>query len=231
MIARRDILFGSACLIAAGAAYSLKPRKRLVLLSSGTMADGLPASFGDWTGENADGLVQPKTEDELAAKLYNEMVGRLYHQASTGQTVMMLVAYGGTQSDVLQLHRPEVCYPAVGFNLLSSTAAVVPLPGGADLPVRRVVAAAQGRQENIVYWARIGEYLPDSGSEQRKVRFENALEGYVPDGVLARFSVVGSDAEAAFATLDRFIPELLSAVAVDKRRALIGTRFAKSMNV
>lgn len=231
MIARRDLFFGGACLIAAGAAYSLKPRKQLVLLSGGKMADGLPLTVGDWTAENFDGLVQPKTEDELAAKLYSEMVGRIYHQASTGAAVMMLVAYGGKQSDVLQLHRPEVCYPAVGFNLVSSTSAKLPLAGGGKLPVRRVVAAAQGRQENIVYWARIGEDLPDSGSEQRKVRLENALKGYVPDGVLVRFSVIGSDSDAAFAVMDKFIPELLAAVAPDKRSALIGTRFAKTINV
>lgn len=229
MIARRELFIGGACLAAAGTAYALKPRKRLILLKDGKMADVLPINFGDWSAEQSDGLVQPKTEGELAATLYSEMVGRIYHQASTGAAVMMLVAYGDTQSDMLQLHRPESCYPAVGFNLVSSVPGKLSLPGGGDVPIRRVVASAQGRQENIVYWTRMGEYLPGSSGEQRKVRLQTAVEGYVPDGALIRFSIVGDDSEASFRILDAFIPELLASVAGDKRRALIGTRLAKTM--
>lgn len=231
MTTRRDIFIGGACIVAAGAAYALKPRKRLVLLGGGKMADVVPINFGDWSAEQSDGLVQPKTEDELAATLYSEIVGRIYHQASTGAAVMVLVAYGDTQSDMLQLHRPESCYPAVGFNIVSSVASKLTLPGGAEVPVRRVVASAQGRTENIVYWTRMGEYLPASSGEQRKVRLQNAMDGYVPDGALIRFSLVDNDSKAAFRTLDAFIPELLAAVASGKRRALIGTQLAKTMQV
>ena len=228
MIERRNLLIGGACCAAAAAAYALKPRKRLVLLAGGKMADALPVTFGDWSAEQSDGLVQPKTEGELAASLYSEMVGRVYHQTSTGAAVMMLIAYGDTQSDLLQLHRPESCYPAVGFNLVSSVPAKLELPGG-SIPARRVVATTQERQENIVYWARMGEYLPDSGGEQRKVRLQNAMQGYVPDGALIRFSMVGSDADEAFRVMGAFIPALLLAVPKDKRRALVGTRLAAAI--
>lgn len=229
MIARRDLLIGGACVAAAATGYALKPRKRLVLLKSGKMADALPIRVADWSSEDADGLVQPKSEGELAARLYSEMVGRIYHQASTGVAIMMLVAYGDTQSDMLQLHRPESCYPAVGFNLLSTEAGKLPLPGGESVPVRRVVAEAPGRRENILYWTRMGEYLPDSGGEQRKVRLETAMQGFVPDGGLFRFSMAGQDSQAAFKIMDQFVPALLAAVAVDKRPALIGTALAKGM--
>lgn len=230
MIARRDLLIGGACVGAAGIAYALKPRNRLVLLKDGKMADALPLSFGDWSAESSDGLVQPNTEGDLAATLYSEMVGRIYHQASTGVAVMMLVAYGDTQSDLLQLHRPESCYPAVGFNIVSSEPGALALAGGARVPVRRVVASAQGRQENIIYWARMGEYLPGSSGEQRQVRLQTAMDGYVPDGALIRFSVVGDDSVAAFKILEGFIPELLTAVAVKQRPALIGTQLSKTMS-
>lgn len=228
MIGRRELLIGGACVVCAGAAYSLKPRRSLVLLSGAKMADIVPLTFGDWSAEKSDGLVQPKGEG-LAASLYNEMVGRIYHEASTGAAVMMLIAYGGTQSDMLQLHRPEICYPAVGFELVSTSADTLKIANGASVPVRHVVARAQGRQENIIYWARMGEYLPVSSGEQREVRLRTAMEGYVPDGALVRFSVVGDDSEAAFGTMERFIPELLTAIAAPKRRALIGTELAKTM--
>lgn len=230
MIARRDLLIGTACVGAAALAYGLKPRRRLTLLPQGKMEDLLPITFTGWSAEASDGLVKPKSEGELAATLYSEMVGRVYHEAATGESVMMLVAYGDTQSDLLQLHRPEACYPAVGFELISSKPALLKAAGGAQVPVRRVVARAPGRQENIVYWTRMGEYLPGNGSEQRSVRLKTAMEGYVPDGVLIRFSVAGENADEAFAVMDRFIPALLAAVAADKRRALVGTRLAKTMN-
>lgn len=226
---RRDLLIAGACTVAAGTAYALKPRKRSVLLKSGTMAEALPLKFGGWSAELSDGLVQPQTEGDLASTLYSEMVGRVYYQQSTGAAVMMLVAYGDTQSDMLQLHRPEACYPAVGFELVSSVPATLALPGGGLVPVRHVVATAQGRQENILYWVRMGEYLPSSNDEQRRVRLQTAMGGYIPDGALIRFSMVGDDADAAFKTMNAFIPELLKAVEADKRRTLVGTRLAESL--
>lgn len=229
MIARRDLLIGSASLGAAGLAYYLQPRQRQNLLSGARMADILPLRFGTWSAENADGLVQPKSEDELAAQLYSEMVGRIYSDSATGEQVMMLVAYGDTQSDLLQLHRPEACYPAVGFNLVESKVSRVQLTSDVVLPVRRVVATAPGRQENIVYWARIGDYLPASGNEQREVRLRTAMAGYVPDGVLVRFSAVGGDAVRSFDVIDHFIPTLLDAVAANKRKALVGSAVANAM--
>ena len=228
MVGRRDLLVGAACLAAAGAAFSLKPRKRLVLLK-GKMADAIPMTFGGWTAQSADGLVQPKTEGELAATLYSEMVGRIYYEEATGIGIMMLAAYGDTQSDLLQLHRPESCYPAVGFNLLSTKEARLALPTGGAVPVREVVASAPGRQESIIYWTRMGEYLPASSGEQRKVRLQTAMEGYIPDGVLIRFSMVGADAPAAFKKMEDFIKAMLAAVASDKRAALIGSTLAKAM--
>ena len=32
---------------------------------------------------------------------------------------MLSIAYGKNQSDALQLHKPEICYPAQGFTLLA----------------------------------------------------------------------------------------------------------------
>lgn len=230
MIARRDLLIGAACVGAASTAYALKPRKRLVLLSGAKIADVLPIRFGDWSAENSDGLVQPKEDGSLAATLYNEIVGRIYHSGSDRAAIMMLAAYGGTQSDLLQLHRPEACYPAVGFDLLSSVAATLRLPGGARLPVRQVVAKSGDRQENIVYWTRLGEFLPQTSSEQREVRLRTALEGFLPDGLLVRFSVVGEDSKSAFNLIDEFAGALLASVTAKQRPALIGTNLANQMD-
>jgi EpsI family protein len=231
MIGRRELLFTAACASAAGVAYALEPKRRLSLLKSGEKIDDIvPVRFGDWSSEHSDGLVQPKAEG-LAATLYSEMVGRVYRDEVTGEQIMMLIAYGDTQSDLLQLHRPEVCYPALGLELQSVQPGEMKLAGGALLPVRRIVAKGSGRYENVVYWTRMGEYLPKSAGDQRKIRFKTATEGYIPDGVLVRFSVLGEDAKAAFALMDRFVPELLAATPAVQRNALIGTALAKQTTV
>jgi EpsI family protein len=229
MIDRRGILLGAACLGAAGLAQQLRPHKRFSLLGKAKMEAIVPTSFGLWSAQDNDGLVKPETEGTLAARLYNEILARIYRNADTGAELMMLIAYGDTQSDLLQLHRPESCYPAVGFELLSTTPAPIPLPHGVELPGRRVVARKGDRLENIVYWTRLGEYLPTGSGEQRKARLLTAMQGYVPDGGLFRFSVIGPDRAAAFADLDRFVADLMAAVKPANRRGMVGTEIAKQL--
>lgn len=229
MIGRRDLLIGAACAAAGAAAYALKPRRRVSLQGSAKLEQIIPRQFGDWTSRDVSDLVAPQTPDSLAAKLYGETVGRIYQQASTENEVMMLLAHGDTQNNELQLHRPEVCYPAFGFAISDSTPIQLPLPGGITVPARRLIATAPGRQENIVYWSRLGEFLPRDGAEQRIDRLTTAMSGYVYDGLLARFSMLGSDPATAFAVVEKLIAQLVQAVPVQQRVGLIGTRLASAM--
>ncbi len=228
MTNRRDLIIGGLALTAAGVAEALRPRKRLVLLRKGTIAQAMPTSFGDWTAEGSNGLVSPAQAGRLSRTLYSEIVQRVYSETKSGAEVMLLAAYGDTQSDLLQLHRPESCYPAVGFNIASSKAAQIPIGAGVTLPGRRVVATTEDRRENIVYWTRIGESLPQTAGEQRNARFSDAVHGYVSDGILFRCSVLG-DSDRAFAILDEFTPAVVGSTNRAQRAALIGDRLAKQL--
>jgi EpsI family protein len=229
MIARRDLLLGGACVAAAALTLQLRPHRRVSLLGSAKMESVVPASFPGWSASASAGLVKPKLEG-LAASLYNEVVQRTYIGEMVDAEIMLLVAYGGNQSDLLQLHRPEVCYPALGVQSESKVAAKLPLPGGSALPSVRVVAVSGDRRENIVYWTRLGEALPTSGREQRAALLGDAVKGFIPDGVLVRASLVSGDSKAAFAILENFVPALLAAVPRAHRASLIGTACAKSMS-
>lgn len=229
MIARRELIIGGACVAAASASYALKPRRRVSLQGAVKLDQLIPRSFGAWTSRDVSDLVAPQAPDSLMAKLYGETVGRVYQRVSTGTEIMMLLAHGDTQSNDLQLHRPEVCYPAFGFAISRSQPIQLPLPGGVLLPSRRLVASAPGRQENIIYWSRLGEYLPTDGTQQRVDRLTTSMHGYVADGLLARFSALGPDAEPVFATLTQFIGELIRAVPPSRRIGLIGTSRASAM--
>lgn len=228
MMTRRNLLVGTACLAAGALSYGLKPRERISLLGAKKMESIVPVTFPGWSAEISEGMVKPKTEG-LAAELYSEVVTRTYRGEADSADVMLLIAYGGIQSDLVQLHRPEVCYPALGFTIRSREVDSIQLPGGAALPIVRMVAAAGGRQEVVVYWTRVGEDLPTSNSDQRSILLQTSFKGIIPDGVLVRSSIVHEDAGEAFRILDGFIPSMLQAVSAENRRALIGTRPSQTM--
>jgi EpsI family protein len=229
MTSRRDIILGGASLAAAGLAYALKPHQRRSLLSNQKMAKIVPTTFGSWVSEDDEGLVKPETEGKLAARLYSEIVQRIYRNTATGEEIMMLIAFGDTQSDLLQLHRPESCYPAVGFELLSTKRAAVALAPAVLLPGRRVIAAKGERVENIFYWTRLGEHLPASAGDQREARLLTAMQGYIPDGGLFRFSVLGRAPAVAFGVIDGLVSDLVRSVAPANRPALVTTALARRL--
>ena len=228
MINRRDLIVGGACLAAAAGAQTLRPHNRVALLKDEKLEDMVPRSFGPWTMREGDGIVAPQSEDSLAAKLYNQSVGRMYN-GPDDSVVMLLIAYGNTQSDTLQLHRPEVCYPAFGFEVTESKATQLDLRQGVTLPGRTLTAISPGREERISYWTRIGEYLPIDNSEQRQMRFRTALAGIIPDGVLVRVSNIMADQNKAFALNSRFVGDLMRAVPASIRPALITTAKARQL--
>jgi EpsI family protein len=224
MTTRRDAMIGAACVLGAGAAWLLKPRRYVSLMPPGKkLSDILPLGFDDWRSQDVSDLVAPETPDSLEARLYGETVGRIYQQQSSGSQVFMLMAHGGIQSNELQIHRPEVCYPAYGFTLTESAPLQIPLAGSVLLPGRKLVAYSNERQETIAYWTRLGENFPTSVQEQRLERLQTAMHHYIPDGLLARFSVVGPDAAVGLRVMMQFIPRLVAHVAVPQLGPLIGT--------
>lgn len=226
-ISRRDLMIGGACLAAAASAEAIRPSKRLDLLGNRKLDEGIPRTFGGWKMHTADGVVAPPSESSLAARLYNQTVARVYTGPDDAM-VMLLIAYGNTQSDTLQLHRPEVCYPAFGFEVTNSRAARLDI-GPTDIPGRNLTAETEGRLERISYWTRIGEYLPVSEDEQRQMRLRSALAGIIPDGVLVRISSPVDDEAAAFALNARFASDFLAAVPPALRPALITTEKARQL--
>jgi EpsI family protein len=226
---RRELLMGSACLASAGAAFALTPRHRLSRLGDARLDQITPRRIGEWSSRDVAGLAPPSTADSLVAELYDELVERVYRHASTGAEIMMLLAHGVSQTNDLQLHRPEACYPAFGFKLSHNQSRALSIATGVLLPARRLVASGPGQSECVVYWTRIGDFLPTSGGAERMARLQSAMRGFVCDGVLARFSMEDHDTERAFALLERFIPDFLEAVSASARPAFIGSPLAELM--
>jgi EpsI family protein len=229
MTSRREFMIGGVCVAGAAAAYGFTPRERISLLGKAKLEDIIPKSFDNWRHVESDALVVPQSDKSLAAKLYGQSLGRLYVHAD-GSGVMMLIAYGDTQSDQLQLHRPEVCYPAFGFTLLRNEGGVINVGDKLDIPARILTARSQVRTEQISYWTRIGEFLPTSNGDQRTAKLKTAFEGKIPDGVLVRLSNIEDDAGKASALNQRFAKAMVNSIAPAHRAALIGTALAEKAN-
>jgi EpsI family protein len=230
MTRRRDLIIGAACVAAASVGTALKPRREVALLAKDeTLAKVIPARFGMWRSEDIGDPLAINGPGTLTAKLYNQLVTRVYVNDAAQSSIFMLLAYGGRQTDDLQLHRPEVCYPAFGFSLLQNQPTSLALAKGVAIPARRILADKEDRREYVVYWTRMGEYLPVSAGQQREDRFKIALGGVIPDGLLSRFSTIANGADA-WGTIETFVADLVAAVPPKHRRVLIGTERANTLS-
>ncbi|KPF78932.1 hypothetical protein IP88_02735 [alpha proteobacterium AAP81b] len=225
---RRDLLLGGGLLAAAGGAAALTPRKKLVLLGDRKLDAVVPLRVGDWHNVPSKDFVLPKSPGSLADRLYSQTLTRLY-SSETRLPVVLVIAYGAVQNDLLQLHRPEACYSAVGYTISASRVADVTLAGASRLPVRELTAQNDQRLEQICYWTRIGDDLPTDGSQQRWVKLRQQLRGYLSDGVLVRLSTAAETSPAVFAEMQDFARALVVAMRPADREVLVGRTLAQAM--
>ena len=231
MINRRELLFAAGCATALGAAEVLRPRETLVLLPKGrTLVSVVPERLGTWQVGQGGDIVLPQTPGSLASRLYSDRLARSYrHTVPAFEEIMLLIAYGAAQSDILQLHRPEVCYPAVGFSVTMRRLVTLPLAPGITLPAVMLTAEAGERVEDIIYWTRLGEALPQTSGEQRWARLHNAMAGFVADGVLVRASATRMEGRPAFPVIADFLRALATDATPAGRPALVGTTLAAAL--
>src|SRR5690606_14303611 len=100
---------------------------------------------------------------------------------------------------------------------------VLNLGQGLEIPARTVEASRDSRHENILYWTRIGSEFPESQMLQRIAMTKANIEGYLPDGLLLRMSVINPDNDRSIALMSGFIKEMLAHSSPAARRMIAGT--------
>ncbi|WP_205481678.1 exosortase-associated protein EpsI, V-type [Sphingomonas arenae] len=213
---RKFLLGGSFAAVAAVAAWR-QPSERIDFLGKRKLEDIVPKRFGAWEFASNSGLVIPP-EDQLSSLLYSQMLTRVY--SSGDDSIMLLIAQSAGQTGVLQVHRPEVCYPAGGYKLSAVVPMTVPL-GHGSLVANTLTATADTRNEQILYWTRIGTHLPVSWAQQRMAVATDNLKGKIPDAVLLRISMVSTNRERAFQVMSDFARQMLQAMPPASRRVLV----------
>jgi EpsI family protein len=215
---RRKFLVGLLFCSAAGIAAWGKPHTHLDYLGSQKLDDLVPKSIGPWTFVRASGLVVPPP-DKLSQALYSQVLTRVYSYGEA--SIMLLLAQSGGQTGFLQVHRPEICYTAGGYQILSVAPHVIEA-GQTVIPAISLDASTEGGPvEHIIYWTRVGKRMPTSWREQKLAVAEQNLQGIIPDAILVRVSTVSNSGEAARATIDAFIRELLAALPAHRRAVLV----------
>jgi len=215
---RRKVLLGLLFCSAAGLGAARQPNKHLDYLGKDKLDALVPKTIGAWKFVAASGLVVPPN-DELSRALYSNMLTRVY---ADGQNppVMLLVAQSGSQTGVLQVHRPETCYTAGGYHI----SAVTPQPiqvGSTIVPANSMEASVDGVVEHVIYWTRVGNRMPASWKQQRLAVAEQNIRGIIPDAILVRVSTVTDDANSARATLQAFVRALIGSLPANRRDIFI----------
>jgi EpsI family protein len=208
---------------AAIAAVFLRPSDKIAEQGPKTNLETLvPERFGDWGIDKSVVPVLPN-EQQLATlnMIYDQTLSRTYVNAR-GYRVMLSIAYGGDQSTKsMQVHRPEVCYSAQGFQVRKEQSGELQVPYGV-LPIKRILAIQGFRSEPITYWVTVGDKATPVGFRQKLAQLAYGLNGKIPDGMLVRVSSIDPDEQRAHAAQDAFIRDLLAAVSPAGRTRLAG---------
>ena len=212
-----------AMVAATVAAVAMKPRQLMAKSQTElNLEASLPRAFGQWRPAPGVRLVEPPGSDTLSREIYNQEVARGYFDAE-GHLVMLLVAYGESQSERLQLHRPEICYAAQGFVVSRPVDATLAYSAEAPpLATRRLMTRREERVEPITYWMRIGYDVSEGVLQRQRLKLEYGLRGLIPDGALFRVSTVGVPPEQSFGIEDQFIRDLIGAVDPALRSFIVG---------
>lgn len=218
----KSLLVGLAMCAAAILTIVLTPTKLTAATAPKINLNAMiPKQFGDWHQlQQLDVIaVNPEIQANLD-RIYQQTLSRTYEN-STGQQIMLSIAYGGKQNASLHVHRPDICYTAQGFQISRLENGSVQTVMG-KIPVIHMVANQAQRNEPITYWITVGDKVVRGGWEQRLTEIKYGLTGKVPDGILVRVSNISVDVPDSYILHQNFINDMLKTMLQSDRLRLVG---------
>lgn len=205
------------------AAQALTPTVMLARTRPALVLDSaIPERFGEWKEDKTlvGSVINPATQEALN-RIYTQTLSRTYINAR-GERIMLSVAYGGDQRDAVQLHYPEVCYPAQGFQLQSNVLGMLVTRLG-NIPVKRLETnMGNQRFEPVTYWTTVGDVAVTGGIDKKLAEMRYGLRGEIPDGLLFRVSSISRESTAAFALHEQFARQMLDELNPPLQHRLFG---------
>ncbi|MBX7539399.1 exosortase-associated protein EpsI, V-type [Qipengyuania sphaerica] len=218
-ITRRHLVLGGMLTAAAVLAEARRPVVANPVIEKQDFRAWVPDRCGEWSSTGSGDVVLPPP-DELSDRLYDNLITQVYREAG-GEEVMLLMAYNNRQDGMLQVHRPEVCYPVGGFELTETAATQLRL-GAKSIPASMFTASSPGRVEHVMYFTRVGNSFPRSWASQRETVIAENLRGYIPDGLMLRVSSLSPRPETALNHMRQFVQSFHAASPMSMRRLLTG---------
>ncbi len=218
---RMALVIAALMCAASVGAMVLRPSTKVADAAPFSLDTAIPRQFGDWREEPQKSVqvINPETQ-ALLDKLYSQIVTRTYINAD-GYRIMLSVAYGADQRGSLQVHKPEICYPAQGFTLIRNEASEIVTRFG-QIHAQRLFTTMGTREEPVTYWFTTGDAVVRSKLQKRLMDLRYGLTGLIPDGMIFRVSSLDSDQAQANRYQDQFVNQLLQSVSPADRKRLSG---------
>lgn len=209
---KRRIYF-VACLfvLTAVLAANTRPTVRMAEMGEAINLETLiPKRIGDWVMDERESVkvINPQANAAIT-DTYQQVLSRHYVNSTTGNVVMLSIAYGADQSYGNDLHVPDVCYPAGGFQIEQRMTSTLRLDGNINLPTRRLIAQRSQRREPLTYWVIVGEHAVTGALASKLTALRYGMQGIVPDGMIIRTSTLGLTDQESFTEQDAFASEML----------------------
>jgi len=219
----RNFILLALMLAASGLTLALRPTHKIAEQGPAIDLEAMiPRTFGEWREEQYKSvqIVDPQ-QQEMIDQIYTQTLSRTYVNTN-GYRIMLSIAYGDDQRDGMQMHYPEVCYPAQGFTLQDKQAGALVTASG-PIPVTRILASLGQRNEPVTYWTTIGDRVFQGGFQKKLAEMGYGLNGEIPDGMLIRVSSIDAEAANAYEMQTQFANQMLAALAPKYRQKLNGS--------
>jgi EpsI family protein len=187
----------------------ISPNKQISTQNESVNLEALiPKKIGEWEQSTIyDYLQITESQRQNLDQIYSQTLYRTYINKS-GNKVMLSIAYGGVQfGNSLQMHRPEFCYEAQGFDVKAIDDQQLDFPRQI-LNVRRLLATRGSRIETITYWMTVGKLTALPGFSRKIAQMKYGLRGVIPDGYIIRVSSIENDTDKSFDLEADFIKSL-----------------------
>jgi EpsI family protein len=184
--------------------------------AKGADLSSLPLAVGNWKAVGNDGAAASKESTFL-----NDVLYRTYRR-DDGKTLVLAVAYGADQRKKFNLHLPERCYAASGYQVLSLAERAMHSP---ELKLKEMMVQDQASTQQVQYWIVLGGKQITSELEKRARHLYYSVMGVSAEGVLVRVSSFSSDREAAGErqVQQDFIAALYKTASQGQRKLLFGS--------
>lgn len=214
------MLLGAGVALAAAGQFIKPGEKAPSRPAAFDLEDMIPRQIGEWRHKPiANRTVNPQTK-ELLDKIYSQILERIYVNPD-GYAIMVAVAYGADQRGTLEAHKPEVCYPAQGFQIKANQESDLATSRGV-IHARQVYAINGERHEPVTYWFTMSNAQVNTRLSKRIQQIKSAITGQIPDGILFRVSSLDNQPEHAWEVQSAFVRKLVDILPPIDRQRLAG---------